>query len=259
MALVIDDAGASYPLRVDPLAWTQEAELTASDGAANDEFGAVVAVSDGIAVVGAPYHQVGSNVDQGAAYVFSQNGSTWTQQAELTASDGAAGDELGASVSVSGGIAVVGAYTHDLTGAAYVFVQSGATWAQQAELTASDGAAGDRFGAVVAVSGGTAVVGAPYHQVGSNFRQGAAYVFVQGGTTWAQQAELTASNGGAQLLFGSRGVGERRHRRRRLPGQRRPRRRARTCSCKAAPPGPKRPSSPPATEWRRMGLATRCR
>ncbi len=203
VTLVVDDTAAVYPLRVDPLVvWTQQPELTASDGAMLDEFGWSVAVSGGTAIVGAYGHTVGSNADQGAAYVFVQSGTTWTQQAELTASDGAAGDSFGYSVAVSGGTAVVGAPTHLIgdnvdQGAAYVFVQSGTTWTQQQELTASDGAGGDEFGSSVAVSGGTAVVGAYAHTVGSNADQGAAYVFVQSGTTWTQQQELTASDGAA--------------------------------------------------------------
>ena len=115
--------------------------------------------------------------DSGARYPIVID--PWVQQAEFTASDGAAGDLFGVSVAVSGSTAVIGAPDHDQSqGAAYVFVQSGSTWSQQAEFTASDGAAGDEFGISVAVSGSTAVVGAFNHTVGSNSNQGAAYVFV---------------------------------------------------------------------------------
>ena len=98
-----------------------------------------------------------------------QSGRTWSQQAELTASDGAADDEFGGSVAVSGSTVVVGALSITRVdsscgpGAAYVFVESGTTWSQQAELAASDGAADDDFGVSVAVSGSTAVVGARLH------------------------------------------------------------------------------------------------
>ena len=207
VTLVVDDTGAVYPVRVDPVVWIQQAELTASDGAQSDGFGVSVAVSGGTAVVGAHAHKVGSNASQGAAYVFVQSGTTWTQQAELTASDGAADDSFGQSVAVSGGTAVVSAPGRQVgsnvsQGAAYVFVQSGTTWTQQQELTASDGAAHDFFGNSAAVSDGTAVVGAYNHTVGSNVHQGVAYVFVQGGTTWTQQQELTASDGVAYDAFG---------------------------------------------------------
>ncbi len=207
VALLIDDAGARYPLRVDPIVWTQQAELTASDGAANDVFSAV-AVDGKTAVIGASGHQVGANAYQGAAYVFVQNGTTWTQQAELTSSDGAADDGFGVHVAVSGTTVVVSASNHEVganqyQGAAYVFVQNGTTWTQQAELVASDGATNDQFGVALAVSGNTAIVGAFQHQVGGHGNQGAAYVFARNGTTWAQQAELTASDGAANNYFGA--------------------------------------------------------
>jgi nucleoside-specific outer membrane channel protein Tsx len=184
-------------------AWSQQAELTASDGRAWDWFGSSVAVSGSTVVVGAFRHTVGSNQQQGAAYVFGQSGTTWRQQAELTASDGAEYDLFGSSVAVSGSTALVGAYYHrDGSGAAYVFVQSGTSWSQQAELIASDEASGDEFGFPVAVSGGTAAVGAVGHKVGSHVAQGAAYVFVESGGAWSQQAELTASDGVAFDEFG---------------------------------------------------------
>ncbi len=189
--------GAAYVFVQNGTTWSQQAELAASDGAADDWFGASVAISGSTAVAGAPYHTVGSNVDQGAAYVFVQNGTTWSQQAELTASDGATDDYFGSSVAISGDTVIGGAPGHN---AAYVFAPTGATWGQQAELTASDGGGG--FGSSVAASGSTVVVGAPYLTVGSNYEQGAAYVFAQNGTTWNQQAEPIASDGEAYDCFG---------------------------------------------------------
>ena len=64
-------------------------------------------------------------------------------------------------------------------GSAYVFVRSGTTWNQQQKLTASDGAADDQFGYSVAISGDTAVVGAPDDDIGAKSDQGSAYVFVR--------------------------------------------------------------------------------
>jgi nucleoside-specific outer membrane channel protein Tsx len=200
--------GAAYVFVQSGGTWSQQAELTASDGKANDIFGLSVAVSGSTAVVGGPQHAGGSNEAQGAAYVFVESGGTWNQQAELTASDGAQSDAFGYSVAVDGSTAVVGAPNKTAgsnggQGVAYAFVQSGGTWSQQAELTASDGAAGDYFGGSVAVSGNTAVMGAVLHTVGSNVRQGAAYVFVESGGTWSQRAELTASDGTASDYFGN--------------------------------------------------------
>ena len=116
-----------------------------------------MAISGSTAVVGAR----GKNSFTGAAYVFARSGTTWSQQAKLTAADAAANDNFGYSVAISGSTAVVGApVKNSETGAAYVFVRSGTAWSQQAELTASDAAANDRFGWSVAISGSTVVVGA---------------------------------------------------------------------------------------------------
>ena len=143
--------------------------------------------------------------DSGSAYVFTRNGSTWTQQAKLTASDAAIWDNFGFSVSVSGDTVVVGVYGDDValtdSGSAYIFTRSGSTWTSQAKLTASDAAAGDYFGWSVSVSGDTAVIGAIGNDgVGGN--SGSAYVFTRSGSTWTQQAKLTASDAAASDYFG---------------------------------------------------------
>ena len=150
------------------------------------------------ALVGAPH----KNSLSGAAYVFLRSGTSWSQQAELTASDGAPGDQFSAvALSGDGSTALVGApFKNSSTGAAYVFVRSGTTWSQQAELTASDAAAGDLFGYSVGLTGdgSTALAGAR----GKNSGTGAAYVFLRSGTTWSQQQELTASDAAAGDFFG---------------------------------------------------------
>ncbi len=117
---------------------------------------------------------------KGSAYIYVRNGTTWAQQAKLTANDGAASDNFGWSVALSGNTALVGA-PEDAVGAnaeqgsAYIFVRNGTTWTQQAKFTSSDGAAEDAFGIAVALSGETALVGAPGGDLGANKEQGAAY------------------------------------------------------------------------------------
>jgi len=150
---------------------TQLAKLNADDGAANDQFGWSVAISDGIAVVGANYDD-DKGSSSGSAYVFkmsdSSDATSWTQAAKLTADDGAASDYFGRSVAISDGIAVVGAFGDkdkgSYSGSAYVFEMSDSSdatsWTQVAKLTADDGAASDYFGYSVAISDGTIVVGA---------------------------------------------------------------------------------------------------
>ena len=195
--------GARTWLVLTPLLWMQTQELTASDGAVSDEFGFSVAVSGNTAVVGAIQKTVGGNTLQGAAYVFMWSGGSWTQQQELTASDGGAGDFFGFSVAISGSTVVVGApYRNSRHGAAYVFVQSGGTWSQQQELTASDGGQDNYFGLSVSVSGSTTLVGAKGKTVGANVGQGSAYVFTRSGSAWTLQQELTSDDGAANDTFG---------------------------------------------------------
>jgi hypothetical protein len=192
---------------------TETAQLTASDGAADDLFGAAVAISADTILVGAYYNTVGASTNQGSAYVFVKPSAGWasmTETAELTASDGAAFDYFGAAVAISDDTVVVGAYNHTVganlsrQGSAYVFVKPQGGWAnmtETAQLTGSDSAAFDQFGAAVAISEDTVVVGADDH----NPYQGAAYVFVKpdgGWTSMTETAQLTASDGGAFDFFG---------------------------------------------------------
>ena len=126
---------------------------------------------------------------------------------KLLAADGAADDHFGYRVAVSGDTAVVGAWADDdkgsYSGSAYVFVRSvDGTWMQQAKLLADDGAASDYFGASLAVSGDTAVIGA-WGNDDKGSGSGSAYVFIRSADgTWMQQAKLLAVDGAASDRFG---------------------------------------------------------
>ncbi|MDP9068261.1 MAG: FG-GAP repeat protein [Actinomycetota bacterium] len=199
--------GSAYVFERVGETWIEQAKLTAPDGAYGDDFGSSVAVSGDTVVVGARAIDVGLNPDQGAAYVFARAGGAWTQQAKLTASDGAANDNFGIHVALSGDTAVVGAYFDDVAdnanqGSAYVFTESRGMWTQENQLVASDGAADDNFGFWVDVSGDTGVVGAVFDDVNGNANQGSAYVFTQNGGTWPQQEHLVASDGASGDAFG---------------------------------------------------------
>ena len=198
LRLRVDDRGAHYPLSIDP--FFQQAELTASDGAANDQLGFSIAVADDTVVVGAPYDMVGANGNQGSAYVFVKPPSGWadmTETAKLTASDGMAGDGLGWSVAIDGDTIVAGAEFQ--RGAAYVFVKPTNGWTdmnQTAKLTAAVGTSGDGLGVSVAIQGDTVVAGAP--EIFLTGGRGAAYVFVAppgGWTNMHETAKLTSTDG----------------------------------------------------------------
>jgi hypothetical protein len=218
----------------------QQAYLKASNSGDVDLFGRSVAISGNTVVVGAPGERSNaagvdgnqgddSALDAGAAYVFVRNGTTWSQQAYLKASNSQAGDGFGSSVAISGDTLVVGAYTEDSnatgvngdqgdnsafdSGAAYVFVRTGSTWSQQAYLKASNADAHDLFGSSMELAGNSLVVGAPGEDSNatgvdgnqgdnSALTAGAAYVFVLSGSTWSQQAYLKASNADSGDGFG---------------------------------------------------------
>lgn len=186
--------GVAYVFTRAGSSWTLQQTVTASDGASFDLFGSSVSLSGGTVAIGAS----GKGSGAGAVYLFVNTSGTWAQQAEVTASDGAAGDGLGYAVALSGGTLLAGAYAAGQTGAAYVFTSNGSVWSQQAKLTAADGAANDFFGLSVALSGSTALIGA----YGSANQAGAAYVFTTSAGTWSQRQKLLASDSTPQSQFG---------------------------------------------------------
>ncbi len=116
--------GSAYVFNYDGTDWVENSKLEAKDGEMNDYFGRSVAITDGWALVGA--YRVDSPEEQaGAGYLFSYNGTRWSQEAKLSAQDGEAFEYLGITVSISGGHAIVGSHSVEVLapndGAAYVF------------------------------------------------------------------------------------------------------------------------------------------
>ena len=246
--------GAAYVFVRDPEQgnWSQQAYLKAANndgcciGERRDIFGHSVAISGDTIVVGAAWEDssaTGVNgdpnnnntEDSGAAYVFVRNGTTWTQQAYLKASNTGFGDGFGWAVAVSGDTIAVGApferggatgvngEDNDNVygaGAAYIFVRQGTAWSQQAYLKSSKhfslgpgSGVFDLFGYEIDLSGDTVVVsnqGETSDAIGINgemnngraIASGAAYVFARRGTNWTTQAFLKASNTHAGDEFG---------------------------------------------------------
>jgi hypothetical protein len=188
-----------------PLAdnWGEVQKLAASDGAATDNFGYSVSISGDTAVVGA----LGDDTFQGSVYVFERNQSgadSWGQVGKLTASDGAAMDLFGWSVSISGDTVVSGAWgSAGDQGAAYVFErnQDGAdAWGEVTKLLADDGAAGDNFGHSVCINGDAVIAGAP-----DDDARGSVYRFERnqdGADVWGQVDKLVSPDTAAGDHFG---------------------------------------------------------
>ena len=201
-----ENSGSAYVFTRSGNIWSQQAKLTASDGTAGDVFGISASLSGNTIVIGADLNEE-KGFNAGAAYVFTRKGNTWSEQAKLTAADGAEGDIFGVRVVIDGNTALISARRDDDdimgvdSGSAYVFTRTGNTWNQQAKLTAPDGAADDRFGRSVALAGDTAVIGAMFQdEKGKN--SGSAYVFTRSGNTWNLKTQLVAEDGNAGDVFG---------------------------------------------------------
>ncbi len=211
-------SGSAYVFMKPPGGWadmTQTAKLTASDGSSYDRFGSAVAVSGDTVVVGA-FLNDDAGGSSGSAYVYVEPVGGWVdaeQDAKLTASDAAGGDEFGGAVAISGDTVVVGAYGDDnsgsSSGSAYLFEKPLGGWidtAQEtAKLTASDGSANHYFAQSVAIDGEVVLIGAPLDdETASN--AGAAYVFDRPVGGWEDATEsfkLLVTDGFAYDEFGT--------------------------------------------------------
>jgi len=178
-----------------------EGKIIPADLADGDHFGFAVAMDGSLALSSAPRQDV-LGIDSGSVYVYARTSHDWDEEAKLIPSNGAAGDLFGYSVALSGDTAVVGAPLASGGGSAYVFVRSGTTWSEQAILVPSVLASGDKYGLDVNISGDTIVVGSP-NQDTVAADAGAAFVFVRSGTTWTEEAMLTASDGASLDFFGT--------------------------------------------------------
>jgi hypothetical protein len=174
-------------------------KVTAADGQSLDRFGFSCGYSSPRAVVGASFGQLATGAaDVGTAYVYLVGSVGATQEAELVAGDGGAGERFAEASAISGDSVVVGAsqHAHGTTdsGSAYVYVRNGSTWSQQQELRASVPVATGYFGGAVAISGDTIAVGSIQAKNAAGGTIGAVYVFTRSGTTWTEEAKIIPSD-----------------------------------------------------------------
>ena len=202
------DGGAITPFHKAGGSWLPEPEITAPDARRGDQFGFSASVDGDWLAVGAPFADSDRAASTGAVYLFHRQNGHWDRGPKLTASDAARGDRFGLALALSGDTLLVGAPfdsdTGSLSGSVYVFRLEGGTWSQRQKLAASDGRPFDNFGFSVSLDGGTAIVGAPFHDRGNTAgNSGAAYIFELGGTVWSQRARLELGDGKADDQFGS--------------------------------------------------------
>ena len=234
-------SGAVYVFTRSGTTWSQQAYIKASNTGAGDSFGYSVALSDDTLAASAPEEdsnatgvdgdqEDNSASDSGAVYVFTRDGTVWSQQAYIKASNTDGGDNFGSSVALSGDTLAVGANGEASnaigvdgnevnnsaggSGAVYVFTRSSIIWSQQAYIKASNTNGGDAFGYTLSLSGDRLDVGAPLEassSIGvdgdladnSSPNSGAVYVFTRSGTIWSQQSYIKASNTDGGDNFGS--------------------------------------------------------
>ena len=198
--------GAVYVFRFDGTNWNQEAKLTASDGEPGDRFG-TISVSGDVAVIGAYLDDHPGRIDAGSAYVFRFDGTSWTEEVKLTASDAEADDWFGIIISVIDDVALIASPRNDDAGedagAAYVYRFDGASWIEEDKLVPADVEAGDSFGYPVVLSrcGSLAIIGS-YGDDDGGSSAGAAYVYRFDGTSWIEEDKLIASDAEPGDLFG---------------------------------------------------------
>ncbi|MEM7306464.1 MAG: FG-GAP repeat protein [Planctomycetota bacterium] len=187
MALALAGAGSTGFGQI-----TEGAKLSASDAALDDHFGHATAIFGDTAIVGAHLNDH-AGVESGSAYVYENQGGSWVETDRLTASDAQAGALFGASVSLLGDLALVGASasTGDfpIAGAAYLFEKQRGAWTETAKLVATKGEVGDRFGYSVSLSEGVAIVGAHWDTT-AGFDAGAAYIFEDRDGAWVESVKL---------------------------------------------------------------------
>ena len=203
------DTGAIYIFSRSGTTWTEETKIIAADRAFNDKLGYSVSISsDGTRVLGGAY---GSSSGAGSAYMFSRSGIIWTQETKIVASNTAAGDQFGFDVAISsdGTRCVIGSRNADPggitnAGAAYVFLRSGTTWTEERILSASDKSAGNLFGSSIDITsnGDRIIVGAQTNAPSGVNNAGAVYIYIRVGTTWTEEAKLTASDKATGDNFG---------------------------------------------------------
>ena len=198
--------GAVYIFKRSGTSWSQQQKITASNAGSNDLFGSAISLNGDYAVISA-WSEDTAGTNAGSAYIFKRGAGTetWTEEAIIRGDTIDADDRLGdrpTSASISGDYAIVGARYQDTggsnRGSAYIFVRSGTTWTQQAQLQPSDTADSDHFGYSVSINGSMVVVGTADKDSG----KGAAYIFERSGTTWTEVKKITASDAENNDVFG---------------------------------------------------------
>ncbi len=200
-------AGSAYVFERTDGGWEQAAKLAPEDGDSGDFFGTAAALDAGTALVGARRDENPNGPRAGSAYVFERSDGGWEQAAKLAPEGVGVDERFGWAIALAGETALVGTPrdTENEVGAGAVraFERSDGEWTLQTQLLADDADGGDFFGSSVALSGDTALVGAPGDEDPNGEQSGSAYVFGRDDGGWTQQAKFAPENGDGEDLFGT--------------------------------------------------------
>lgn len=204
------DSGSAYVFRFDGANWVEESKLTASDATIGMGFGRVSISGNAVLVTAAKDDQADHDdrhCNSGSAYIYRYDGSQWTEETKLTASDAKCHAAFGISGDIDGSTVIIGAYVDDEAGpnagAAYIFNFNGSEWVEHQKLLPSDAQTSHLFGISVAILDDLMVIGAPGDDdVAKN--SGAAFVYRLVDSKWIEETKLTAFDGSSEDLFGLR-------------------------------------------------------
>lgn len=198
-------SGAVYYFEYVDGFWEEKQKFSSSDGMHDDRFGRSIDMDGDRAIFGAIFDDENEN-DSGSAYVFELINNQWVEVQRLNANDASENDRFGYSVSLSGNKALVGAILDDdnglASGSAYVFKFDGTAWVQEQKLTATDGAADDRFGISSAINGHVILIGASFSDTSGLDASGSAYIFNFDGENWIEKQKLFSGVPSAEDNFG---------------------------------------------------------
>ncbi|GAB5497414.1 MAG: FG-GAP repeat protein [Phycisphaerales bacterium] len=189
--------GAAYVFRRTATGWIQEAKWLPDTGYATTGFGVAVAVDDDVALVAVP-NDNGPTTNTGVAYVFTYDGSKWSQTTKLETVFDTDYAHAISSVAISGDVAVLGFMSDNYitfrSGSAYVFRRDGSKWTQEARLVNKQGGPSDSFGNSVSASGDAILVGTNEGVHGQYSGSGAAYAFRYADGQWRLETRLNPSD-----------------------------------------------------------------
>jgi hypothetical protein len=158
-----ENIGATSVLHHDGTDWSSSQSITPVKATSNDNFGISIAIQDDLAVFGA-LGDSNAGEFSGAAYVYRNIGGVWEEEAKLLPSDPEYWGAFGMSVAISNNYIIVGSpgkSNSSFTGAAYLFLNKGKVWTQEAKLMASDAMPDGWFGIATEVIDNYLVIGAP--------------------------------------------------------------------------------------------------